>query len=154
MTGHRGDDTRVLLVLHVEDNAGDVRLVAEALKESGILHEAYVVHDGSQAFEFLRRQGPFFDAPRPDLILLDLNLPRKGGREVLAEIKSDPELKSIPVVVFTTSASPMDVNEAYELHANCYVIKPVDLQALFETIGAIGRFWLQVAKLPPTVTTP
>jgi CheY-like chemotaxis protein len=139
----------VLRVPHIEDNAGDVRLIAEALQEAGIAVEVYVVTDGSEAMEYLRREGRFAGAPRPDLILLDLNLPKKGGREVLAETKCDPALKSIPVVILTTSTTPLDIAEAYQLHANCYVTKPVDLQALFETIGLIGKFWLQLAKLPP-----
>ena len=145
---HSGDVARTLRVLHVEDNAGDVRLIAEALRESGIAFDVFVVSDGSQAMEFLRREAQFTGAQRPDLILLDLNLPKKGGREVLAEIKRDPALKTIPVVVLSTSSAPLDVTEAYELHANCYVTKPIDLQELFETIGAIGKFWLQLAKLP------
>ena len=139
----------VLRVLHIEDNAGDVRLIAEALQEAGIAVEVYVVTDGAEAMDYLRREGRFAGAPRPDLILLDLNLPRKGGREVLTEIKCDPALKTIPVVILTTSTSPLDIAEAYQLHVNCYVTKPVDLQALFETIGVIGKFWLQLAKLPP-----
>jgi len=148
MTAHSGEEARALRVLHVEDNAGDVRLVAEALRELGIALEVYVAPDGSQAMEFLRREAQFTGAQRPDLILLDLNLPRKGGREVLAEIKCDPALKAIPVVVLSTSTAPSDIAEAYELLANCYVTKPVDLQRLFETIGAIGKFWLQLARLP------
>lgn len=152
MTAHSGEEVRALRVLHVEDNAGDVRLIAEALRELGIALEVYVVPDGSQAMEFLRRQAQFTGAQRPDLILLDLNLPRKGGREVLAEIKCDPALKTIPVVVLSTSTAQLDIAEAYELHANCYVTKPVDLQGLFETIDAIGKFWLQLAKLPPAAT--
>jgi two-component system, chemotaxis family, response regulator Rcp1 len=149
MAARGAGESRRLRVLHVEDNAGDVRLIAEALKESGIDHEIYVVTDGPRALEFLHGQGDLAGTPRPDLILLDLNLPRRGGREVLAEVKRDPRLKTIPIVVLTTSAAPMDIAEAYELHANCYVTKPVDLKALFETIGAIGKFWLQFAKLPP-----
>jgi len=152
MTAHSGEEARALRVLHVEDNAGDVRLVAEALRELGIPLEVYVAPDGSQAMEFLRREAQFTGAQRPDLILLDLNLPRKGGREVLAEIKCDPALKAIPVVVLSISTAPLDIAEAYELHANCYVTKPVDLQRLFETIGAIGKFWLQLAKLPLAAT--
>jgi len=135
-------------MLHIEDNAGDVRLVAEALHEANIEVQVDVVPDGSQAMAFLRREGQFAAAPRPNLILLDLNLPRKGGREVLSELKSDPALRAIPVVVLTTSTAPMDIAEAYDLHANCYVTKPVDLEALFEAISAIGKFWLRRAKLP------
>jgi CheY-like chemotaxis protein len=142
------DAARTLRVLHVEDNDGDVRLIAEALRESGIGVDVFVVPDGSQAMEFLRREAQFSGAQRPDLILLDLNLPKKGGREVLAEIKRDPALKTIPVVVLSTSSAPLEIAEAYELHANCYVTKPVDLHELFVTIGAIGKFWLRLAKLP------
>lgn len=138
----------MLRLLHVEDNDGDVRLVREALRETGIAVEVYVVPDGSQAMDFLRREAEFTGAQRPDLILLDLNLPRKGGREVLAEIKQDPALKSIPIVILTTSTAPLDIAEAYQLHANCYVTKPVGLQELFETISAISKFWLQLANLP------
>jgi chemotaxis family two-component system response regulator Rcp1 len=140
--------SRVLRVLHIEDNAGDVRLIAEALQESGLTVAVDVVSNGCQAMEYLHREGPYSRAARPDLVLLDLNLPIKAGREVLAEIKGDPALKTIPVVVLTTSTAPLDIHEAYELHANCYVTKPVDLQGLFEAIGSIGRFWLQLAKLP------
>jgi CheY-like chemotaxis protein len=143
-----GDESRILRVLHIEDNAGDVRLIAEALRELAIDVEVDVVPDGFEAMEYLHQEGQFARAARPDLVLLDLNLPRKAGREVLAEIKRDPALKTIPVVVLTTSAALLDITQAYELHANCYVTKPVDLPALFETIAAIGRFWLQVAKLP------
>ena len=150
MAAHGGVAGRILRVLHVEDNAGDVRLIAEALRESGIALEVHVVPDGTQAMAFLRREAQFSDAERPDVVLLDMNLPRKGGREVLAEIKGDATLKTIPVVVLSTSSSPLDITEAYELHANCYVSKPVDLQGLFETIGAVGKFWLQLVKLPAT----
>jgi CheY-like chemotaxis protein len=150
MMASGAEEARLLRVLHIEDNAGDVRLIAEALQESGIDVEVHVVSDGSEAMEYLHRHGQFAGAPRPDLVLLDLNLPRKGGREVLAEIKGDPALKTIPVIVLTTSTAPLDIAEAYGLHANCYVTKPVDLQALFETIGAIGKFWLQLAKLTPS----
>ena len=129
-----------------------MRLVAEALRELGIALEVYVAPDRSQAMEFLRHEARFTGAQRPDLILLDLNLPRKGGLEVLAEIKCDPALKAIPVVVLSTSTAPLDIAEAYELLPNCYVTKPVDLQRLFETIGAIGKFWLQLAKLPLAAT--
>jgi chemotaxis family two-component system response regulator Rcp1 len=144
----RDEKPRLLRMLHIEDNAGDVRLVAEALHEANIEVQVDVVPDGSQAMAFLRREGQFAAAPRPNLILLDLNLPRKGGREVLSELKSDPALRAIPVVVLTTSTAPLDIAEAYDLHANCYVTKPVDLEALFEAISAIGKFWLRRAKLP------
>ena len=150
MTAASGEEARVMRVLHVEDNAGDVRLVAEALRESGLDVEVHVVPDGSRAMAFLRAEGQFIGAERPDLILMDLNLPGKGGREILGEIKRDPGFRTIPVVVLSTSTAPLDINEAYELHANCYVAKPVDLQGLFETIGAIGRFWLQLAKVAPS----
>jgi len=139
---------RVLRLLHVEDNIGDVRLVAEAIKETGQVHEIIVVSDGMDALDYLHRRGQYTTAPLPDLILLDLNLPKKGGLEVLAEIKSDTRLGPIPVVVFTTSSSPVDITRAYGLHASCYVTKPADLDDLFRVVGIIEKFWLNTAKLP------
>jgi CheY-like chemotaxis protein len=114
-----------------------------------VANEVSVVHDGVEAIEFLRRQGPYAKAPRPDLILLDLNLPRKDGREVLAEIKPDPELGRIPVVVLTSSKAEADIVRAYDLHANCYVTKPVDFGGLMEVIKSVDEFWLSVVRLPP-----
>ena len=135
-------------ILLVEDNPGDVRLTVEALKEGRVRNQLSVVSDGVEALAFLRNQGPYTDAPRPDLMLLDLNLPRKDGREVLAEIKDDPTLRRIPVVVLTTSEAEADVLKSYALHANCYITKPVDLEQFINVIGTIEDFWLTIVKLP------
>ncbi len=136
-------------ILLVEDNPGDVRLTKEALKEGKILNNLNVVTDGVEAVAFLRREGNYTSAPRPELILLDLNLPKKDGREVLAEIKKDPSLKLIPVVILTSSAAEQDIVKSYNLHANCYVTKPVDLDQFIEVVKSIENFWLAVVKLPP-----
>ena len=136
-------------ILLVEDNPGDVRLTKEALREGKVYSTLHTVKDGVEAMEFLRRQGKFKDAPRPDIILLDLNLPRKDGREVLEEIKSDDSLKRIPVVVLTTSKAEEDVLRTYNLHANCYVTKPVDLEKFMVVVKSIDVFWLTVVTLPP-----
>jgi two-component system, chemotaxis family, response regulator Rcp1 len=135
-------------LLLVEDSEPDVRLTIEALHEAKVRNRLWVVKDGVEALEFLRRQGRHADAPRPDLILLDLNLPRKDGRQVLKEIKSDDSLKCIPVVVLTTSKSEEDVLRAYELHANCYITKPVDFNRFMEVVKSIESFWLTVVTLP------
>lgn len=145
--GNEGDVLSVEILL-VEDNPGDVRLTLEALKEGRIKNTLHVVSDGVEALAFLRREGEYADAACPDLILLDLNMPRKDGREVLAEIKNDPQLKSIPVVVLTTSEAERDVLEAYELHANCYITKPVDLDQFLAVIRSVGNFWVEIVKLP------
>ena len=136
-------------ILLVEDNPGDIRLTREALKESKLRNSLNVVKDGIEALEFLRRQGRYASAPRPDLILLDLNLPRKDGREVLAEIKDDDDLKRIPVVVLTTSKADQDIMRAYDLHANCYITKPVDLNQFLNVVHTIECFWLSIVTLPP-----
>ena len=136
-------------ILLVEDNPADVRLTLEALKESRILTNLHVVGDGVAAMSFLRREGEHSNAPRPDLVLLDLNLPRKDGRQVLAEVKTDPELKRIPVAVLTTSQAEEDVIRSYDLHANCYVTKPVDLDQFLHVVRTINEFWLTLVKLPP-----
>jgi CheY-like chemotaxis protein len=136
-------------ILLVEDNLGDIRLTQEALKDSTLENNLSVVQDGVQALTFLRREGNFTGAPRPDIILLDLNLPRKDGREVLAEIKEDARLKRIPVVVLTTSDDDKDIMVSYNLHANCYITKPVDLNRFVDIIKTIEGFWFQVVKLPP-----
>ena len=141
--------TRAIELLLVEDNPGDVRLTIEALKEGRVINQLTVVQDGEEAIAFLRRQGRYAGAVRPDLILLDLNLPRKGGLEVLAEIKEDPDLKQIPVVVLTTSQAEQDVLRTYQLHANCYIVKPVDLNQFMAVVQAIKSFWLAVVMLPP-----
>jgi chemotaxis family two-component system response regulator Rcp1 len=135
-------------ILLVEDNPADVRLTHEALKEGKVRNNLHVARDGVDALEFLRRVGPYKDATRPDLVLLDLNLPRKDGREVLAEIKRDPELRTIPVVVLTTSSAEADILRSYNLHANCYITKPVDLDQFVQVIKSIDDFWLTVVRLP------
>ncbi len=136
-------------ILLVEDDQGDVDLIKEALKESKFHNNLDVVEDGEEAMAFLRREGRFADATEPDLILLDLNLPKKDGREVLAEIKEDPALKRIPVVVLTTSEAEQDVVKSYDLHANCYITKPVDLDQFIKIVLSIQEFWLSIVKLPP-----
>jgi len=138
----------VVEILMVEDNPADARLTEEALKEGLLCNRLHLARDGVEAMKFLRREEPFRDAPRPDVVLLDLNLPRKDGREVLAEIKTDPNLKNIPVVVLTTSEAEQDIVKSYALHANCYVTKPVDLQRFIEIVRQIETFWLQIVKLP------
>ncbi len=140
---------RVVEILLVEDNEGDVRLTREALKEGRIRNRLSVVQDGEQALAFLRREGVHADAPRPDLILLDLNLPRLDGREVLAAIKNDPALKSIPVVVLTSSRTEQDLLRAYDLHANCFITKPVEFEQFIEVVRSIEDFWLTIVVLPP-----
>jgi two-component system response regulator len=142
---------RSLEILLVEDNPGDVRLTIEALKEEGIYNDLHVVRDGVEALEFLYRQGQYHDAVRPDLILLDLNLPKKDGREVLAEIKADADLGSIPVVILSTSDSAEDILKAYQLHANCYITKPVELDDFFTAVQAIARFWFKTVQMPPRI---
>ncbi len=136
-----------LEILLVEDNPGDVRLTQEVFKEAKILNNLSVVGDGVDAMAFLRKQGQYVDASRPDLILLDLNLPRKSGREVVAEVKDDPSLRGIPIVVLTTSSAEQDVVGAYERHANCYITKPVDLDKFIHIIRSIEQFWLSVVQL-------
>lgn len=136
-------------ILLIEDNPGDVRLTQEALKESQVRSHLSVASDGEEALAFLLREGPFADAPRPDLILLDLNLPRMDGRDVLARIKSHPRLKCIPVVVLTTSSADNDIRQAYQLHANCYVTKPVDFTRFLHVVKSIEDFWLRMVRLPP-----
>ncbi len=136
-------------ILLVEDNPGDVRLTKEALREGKVYNNLHWAKDGVDALEFLRREGKHAKAPRPDIILLDLNLPKKDGREVLEVIKKDKDLKHIPVVVLTTSKAEEDVLKSYELHANCYVTKPVDLEKFIVVVKSIDRFWLTVVTLPP-----
>ncbi|HZV63504.1 MAG TPA: response regulator [Telluria sp.] len=136
-------------ILMVEDNPGDVRLTQEALKEAKVSNTLHVVEDGVAALDFLYRRGAYGAVPRPDLILLDLNLPRKNGREVLEEIKQDAQLKTIPVVILTTSQAEQDVLRAYSLHANCYISKPVDFLQFTAIIRTIEEFWLTIVTLPP-----
>ena len=140
--------TRSIEVLLVEDNPGDVRLTMEAMRESKVIVNLSVAPDGEEALAFLRRLGPHLGAPRPDLILLDLNLPRKDGREVLAEIKADADLRRIPVVVLTTSSAEADIVKSYNLHANCYITKPVDFKQFMTVVRSIEDFWLTVVRLP------
>lgn len=142
-------DAMAVDILLVEDNPGDVRLTKEALKDAKVLNEIYVAKDGVEAMAFLRKQGQFAEAPIPDMILLDLNLPKKDGREVLAEIKKDPKLKHIPVIVLTTSKADEDIIKTYNLHANAYITKPVDLNRFVEIIHALEEFWFTIVKLPP-----
>jgi len=136
-------------ILLVEDNPGDVRLIQEALKEGKVLIKMDVVQDGVEAMAFLRKKGKYSKASRPDFILLDLNLPKKDGREVLAEIKSDDDLKRIPVVILTISSDEEDILKTYNLHANCYITKPVDLKQFMKIVKSIEDFWLTIVKLPP-----
>jgi len=137
-----------LCVLLVEDNPGDQRLVKEALRENDLQCELHIAEDGVLALQFLRREGKYQDAPRPDLILLDLNLPKISGREVLGELKAEEGLKSIPVVVMTTSQADEDISKVYGLNGNCFVTKPVDLDEFLHLIDVIGTFWFSVARLP------
>jgi chemotaxis family two-component system response regulator Rcp1 len=134
-------------ILLVEDNPGDVRLTKEALKDAKVLNALHVVMDGAEAIAFLRKQGKHTAAVRPDLILLDLNLPKKNGREVLEDIKGDPVLQHIPVVILTTSQAEQDILESYRLRANAYVTKPVDLEQFLKVVGSIEQFWLEIVKL-------
>ena len=148
---NRGDATAAppVEILLVEDNPGDVRLTKEALREGKVYNNLHWAKDGVEALEFLRREGKHADAPRPDIILLDLNLPKKDGREVLSSIKNDDRFKQIPVVILTTSEAEEDVLRSYELHANCYITKPVDLDKFIVVVQSIDRFWLTVVTLPP-----
>jgi chemotaxis family two-component system response regulator Rcp1 len=139
---------KIVDLLLVEDNPGDVRLTREAFKDSPIPVHLSVAKDGEEAIDFLRRRGNFSDAPRPDLILLDLNLPRKNGGEVLSEIKADPDLKRIPVVIMTTSSSQEDIEKAYSLNANCYITKPIGLDDFMGVVQSIEDFWLTKVSLP------
>ena len=132
----------------VEDSPGDVRLMQEALHEGKVANRVHVVHDGVEAMAFLRQEGEYADVPRPDLILLDLNLPRKDGREVLAELKADDDLRRIPTVVLTTSQAEEDILRAYDLHANCYMTKPVDLAQFLDLVRNIEQYWLLMVRLP------
>lgn len=142
---------RPIEILLVEDSPSDTELTVEALKEGRVANHLSIVEDGEQAIAFLRREQLYTHAPRPDLILLDFNLPRKDGREVLVEIKSDPHLRSIPVVVLTTSRAESDVLRAYQLQANCYITKPVDFKKFLEVVRSIEHFWLTVVALPQRI---
>jgi len=140
---------RPVHILLVEDNAGDIRLTREALKEAKVRNRLDAVMDGEEAMAFLRKRGEYARAAKPDVIMLDLNLPKKDGLEVLKEIKEDPNLRRIPVVVVTTSKAEKDIVKCYDLHANCYVTKPVDLAQFLEVVRSIEDFWLTIVKLPP-----
>lgn len=139
---------RPIDILLVEDNPGDARLILESLKEDQMSNRLDVVEDGVEALAFLRQKGEYTEAPRPDLILLDLNLPKKGGDKVLAEIKGDKELRTIPVVILTTSKAEEDVLKAYDLNANCYITKPISLDQFVKVVKSIKEFWLTIVKLP------
>jgi chemotaxis family two-component system response regulator Rcp1 len=140
---------RHIEILLIEDSPADILLTREAFEESRILNSLHVAEDGVQAMDFLYKRGAYASAPRPDLILLDLNLPRKNGREVLAEIKADSDLKKIPIVILTTSSAEEDVLKAYDLNANCYVVKPVGFDNFMEAIQSIRHFWFSIVTLPP-----
>lgn len=142
-------ETHVVNILMVEDNEGDARLTQEALKDSKLRMRLDIVVDGVEALEYLRKEGDFASAPEPDMILLDLNLPRKGGIEVLEEIKTDEALKKIPVVIMTSSRADEDIVRSYKLHANCYITKPLDLEQFSNIVRSIDHFWFTIVTLPP-----
>ena len=145
-------ETRNKTILLVEDNRGDIRLIQEALKKTAAQCKVVIARDGMEAMEYLRQDGEFAGAVRPDLILLDLNLPKKDGREVLAEIKADPSLKHIPIIVLTTSRNEEDIFKSYDLHVNCYISKSRNLNELFKIVRGIEEFWLETATLPSKIT--
>jgi len=142
------NETRPIEILLIEDSPSDTALTIEALEEGKIANNLSHVEDGVEAMDFLRRQGKYKNAPRPDLIMLDLNLPRKDGREVLAEIKADEDLRIIPIIVLTTSRSDKDILQSYKLNANCYITKPVDFRQFMDVVRSIEKFWLSVVTLP------
>ncbi len=144
----RNTEFRLIDILLVEDNLGDVRLTSEILKENRIVNKLFLAGDGEEALKLLRKEDGYENAPRPDLILLDLNLPKIDGRQVLAEIKNDETLKRIPVIILTTSKSEEDILKTYNLHANCYITKPIDLKQFMQVIKTIEEFWLTIVKLP------
>ncbi|AFK20652.1 response regulator [Haloferax mediterranei ATCC 33500] len=149
MTSEKNEPIEILLV---EDNPGDVRLTKKGLQQGKVTNHLYVVRDGVEAMSFLRQEGEYADAPRPDLILLDLNMPKMDGKEVLQEIKTDPDLKRIPVVVLTSSDAEEDIAKSYDLHANAYLTKPVDFDGFLEIVRSIEEFWFTVVKYPPSNT--
>lgn len=144
---------KIIDILVVEDNAGDARLIREVLNDNKLYSTLYMVKDGVEALEFLHNKGKYKTAPKPDLIILDLNLPRKDGREVLAEIKSDENLKHIPIVIMTISQAEEDILKSYNLHANCFITKPIDLNQFIKVVKSIEDFWFSIVKLPPKNTT-
>jgi CheY-like chemotaxis protein len=143
------NSARLIEILLIEDNPGDVDLAREALDDNKFHNNLSVISDGEEAMAFLRREGAYAKAPRPDLILLDLNLPKKDGHEVLADVKADERLKRIPVVILTTSSAEADVLKTYNLHCNCYITKPIDLHQFMNVVKSIEDFWLAIVKLPP-----
>jgi len=145
----RNSDIRLIDILVVEDNAGDARLIREVLNDNKIFNSLFIVIDGVEAMDFLHNNGKYKKAPKPDLIILDLNLPKKDGREVLAEIKTDEELKHIPIVIMTISQAEEDILKSYNLHANCYITKPIDLDQFIKVVKSIEDFWFSIVKLPP-----
>ena len=142
------DNLKFVEILLIEDNPGDALLTQEALKEGKVRNNLHIVYDGVEATDFLFKRNRYKNAPRPDLIILDLNLPKKNGQEVLAEIKADDYLKSIPVIILTISKADEDIIKSYNLHANCFLIKPIDLNQFFEVVKSIEDFWLTLVKLP------
>jgi two-component system, chemotaxis family, response regulator Rcp1 len=144
----RANGWQMIEILLVEDNPGDVDLTREALEDAKVRNRLHVVDDGAKALDFLYQRGEYAEAPRPDIILLDLNLPKKDGRQVLVEIKADPQLAEIPVVILTTSQAEEDIVRSYQLHANCYITKPVDFKQFMHVVKTIEEFWLTVVKLP------
>jgi chemotaxis family two-component system response regulator Rcp1 len=142
------DNSKVVDILLVEDNEGDARLAIEAMRDSKIRNQLHHVSDGEEAMAFLRKEGKYAKVPRPDLVLLDLNLPKKDGRQVLAEIKNDDELKRIPVVILTVSSAEEDILKSYNLHANCFITKPIDLSQFMKVVRSVEDFWLTIVKLP------
>lgn len=145
------ENLRPIEILLVDDNPGDIRLTQEALKESKVLNNLHIVEDGMEALEFLRKKGRFKNVITPDIILLDLNLPKRNGREVLTEIKNDDFLKKIPVVILTISRAEEDILKSYELHANCYITKPVDMNQFVKIVRTIENFWFSIVRLPPNI---
>ncbi|MCI4337472.1 MAG: response regulator [Thermoplasmata archaeon] len=150
MTAPRADGARPVQILLAEDNPADVRLIREVMHDSKILNEIHSVPDGVEAIAFLRRQGQYAQKPRPNLIFLDLNMPKKDGREVLREVKADEDLRRIPVVIMTSSEAEEDIVRAYDLHANCYVRKPIDFAQFHRVVREIESFWFTAVELPPT----
>ena len=144
-------DGKAIEILLVEDNPGDARLAKEALRESKLRNNLNIVVDGVEAMDYLHKKGKYADATTPDLVLLDLNLPKKDGREVLAEAKADDKLKRIPVVILTTSTAEEDVLKTYDLHANCYISKPIDLDQFMKVVKSIEDFWITIVKLPSSI---
>lgn len=149
MSAYFSNEAKIVEILLVEDNPGDIRLTTEAFKNAKIANHLHIARDGEEAVQFLHKEKPFEDVPVPDIILLDLNLPKLDGREVLEIIKQDAALRHIPVVILTSSEAEIDVIQTYHLHANCYIVKPVDFDKFLSVISTINDFWLTVVKLPP-----